>query len=104
MLILKAASPHAQQPPPVPAARSLPQDPEAYEFASGGILKTLEALEDGWVSKQTSAELGCAPWLGTHQLDVVALLDDAASMKSKSSEQHFTRIYGLAVKVVRGNH
>merc|ERR1719174_3305250 len=28
----------------------------SYEFASGGILQTLETLEDGWVSKQTSLE------------------------------------------------
>jgi hypothetical protein len=32
------------------------EDPAAYEFASGGILQTLENLEDGWVSKQTSLE------------------------------------------------
>jgi hypothetical protein len=28
----------------------------SYEFASGGILQTLETLEDGWVSKKTSLE------------------------------------------------
>merc|ERR1719487_800208 len=28
----------------------------AYEFASGGILQTLETLEDGWVTKKTSLE------------------------------------------------
>merc|ERR1719506_1716436 len=33
------------------------EEPEAsYEFASGGILETLETLEDGWVSKKTSLE------------------------------------------------
>merc|ERR1719487_2486126 len=32
------------------------REPANYEFASGGILQTLENLEDGWVSKKTSLE------------------------------------------------
>merc|ERR1719305_1488005 len=32
------------------------EEPASYEFASGGILKTLEDLEDKWFTKQTSLE------------------------------------------------